>query len=455
VRAALCLVVAACGAAPAVELPDRCDSCVDLFVSAHEDDDLLFMNPDIADAIADDHQVTVAYTTAGDLGDAASDAYWIDRERGELQAYTYMLTGESAPAYDGDHAAIAAGWTASLVQLAGMTAVQYERDHVTLVFLRLSDFQEQCLWEQHGGCSSLNTLPAPPYLAITRACPGNADACPAGTAVAQQQVTRDQLIDALAELMVRSGAQTVGALDATDLHVDALGEAASSGDEAGYFDHWDHVFSARFALEAAMRVPAAPPAVRLYRGYTLHRADVDLADDVARAKQEAFARYAMFDTSIVKPPTPASYLGDLDKHMAGDYRFSSAGSWERRRIAAATLAPTTGALATAAGACLGLDLTAVACAGAPAWELTAERTLRSPTAGACVAVDDATGTATLGGCDSAILPLDNGQLRAPGGGCLALAPGGALAAAPCAAEVSAGHVLDAPLAAQAWSLDAD
>ena len=203
------LAIAACAAPAAAPLaPARCDSCVDLFVVAHEDDDVLFMNPDIADAIAADHQVTVAYTTAGDLGDAPSDAYWIDRERGALQAYTYMLTGASAPAYDADHATIPPGWRASIVDLAGMAAVQYERDHVTLVFLRLSDFQEQCLWEQHGGCSSLNTSAAPPYVAFTRACPGNAEACPAGTVLAEQQVTRDLLIGALAELIARSGATT-------------------------------------------------------------------------------------------------------------------------------------------------------------------------------------------------------------------------------------------------------
>ena len=115
-----------------------------MFVVAHEDDDVLFMNPDIADAIAD-HEVTVAYTTAGDLGYPESDAYWIDRERGALEAYTFMLTGVSAPAYDSDHSAIPDGWVASLVDLAGLSAVQYQRDHVTLVFLRLSDFQEQCL----------------------------------------------------------------------------------------------------------------------------------------------------------------------------------------------------------------------------------------------------------------------------------------------------------------------
>ena len=173
------------------------------------------------------------------------------------------------------------------------------------------------------------------------------------------------------------------------------------------------MFSARFALEAATRV-AAPPAVRLYRGYTLHRAAADLADDVARAKQEVFARYAMFDTTIVRPPTPAGYLDDIDRHVAGDYKLSAAGSWERRRVAAATLAPVTGVLATAAGACLGSDLATADCASAPAWELGADREVRLAGGDACLAVDGETvALAPCGGPATSVFPLTTGSCAHP------------------------------------------
>ena len=267
----------------------------------------------------------------------------------------------------------------------------------------------------------MNTNPAPPYVAITRACPGNADAFPADTALAEQQVTRDMLIGALAAVMERTGAATVGALDASDLHIDALGEPVYAGDEAGYTDHWDHVYSARFALEAATRV-APPPSVRLYRGYTLHRAAEDLDDDVARGKQEVFARYAMFDGKIVRAPTPGGYLADIDGHVAGDYKLAASGSWQRREVAASTLAATAGALTTGAGTCLGSDLRAIDCGDAPAWELTADRGLRLLGTSSCVAIDAATSTAALAACNAGgttVMPLDSGQLRAPGGGCLA------------------------------------
>jgi hypothetical protein len=435
--------------------PVQTNTVVDVFVVAHEDDDLLFMNPDIADAIAADHEVTIAYTTAGDLGDPHSDAYWIDRERGILEAYTFMVSGASATAYTADLETLPPGWTASIVDLAGLHVAQYTRDQITLVFLRLSDYQERCLWDQTTGCSTLNPTTAPPYEAFTRTCPGNAAACPGGTTVATQHVTREQLIEALAALLARTGASTLHAQDASGLHNDEFGVAVYTGTEAGYVDYVDHIYSARFALAAASRV-ADPPAVKLYRGYTLARTHADLADDVAVAKQDVFARYAIFDADIVKRPTPAAFFFDIDDHVAGDYKLSVHGSFQRREAAATTIAPTLGALTTTTGSCLGSDLAAVPCAGAPVWMVTPAHTLQLAGTETCIATVPAAPArpgVTLAPCSDAgttIFVFDNGQLRVDGDTCLALAPDDALTAQPCAPRIARDHVADTPIADQAW-----
>src|SRR5580692_2382254 len=117
------------------------------------------MNPDIADAIGAGYQVTVAWTTAGDLGEPDSDGYWIDRERGSIAAYSFLLGDEAITAYDGDRRALPDGWTASIVTLGTLQAAQYQRANFTLVFFRLTDFQEQCLYEQIAGCSGRNPNP--------------------------------------------------------------------------------------------------------------------------------------------------------------------------------------------------------------------------------------------------------------------------------------------------------
>src|SRR5262245_37625528 len=63
-------------------------ACVDVHIVAHEDDDLLFMNPDIADSLARGNHVVTVVLTAGTTWDGARLAA---REAGMLNAYTYMV----------------------------------------------------------------------------------------------------------------------------------------------------------------------------------------------------------------------------------------------------------------------------------------------------------------------------------------------------------------------------
>lgn len=92
-------------------IPSSAEQCNDMYFVVHEDDDLLFMNPDIQNSIRQGNNVTVVHITAGDLppSDFAPggwysldddpddfEQYWIDRERGILNAYAYMALGSSA-----------------------------------------------------------------------------------------------------------------------------------------------------------------------------------------------------------------------------------------------------------------------------------------------------------------------------------------------------------------------
>src|SRR4051812_7679622 len=59
--------------------------CVDMYVVAHQDDDLLFMNPDIQNSIRSGNHVVVVFTTNGCLAcdDSVSDVqYWVGRAKG-------------------------------------------------------------------------------------------------------------------------------------------------------------------------------------------------------------------------------------------------------------------------------------------------------------------------------------------------------------------------------------
>jgi hypothetical protein len=102
--------------------PDR-----DLNVVAHEDDDLLFMNPDIARAIRDGSCSRTLFLTAGDAGE--DETYWRGREQGILRAYAIMSGSRDA-------------WRAKTVRVRGRTLSGYalsSRRGVEVVFMRLPD----------------------------------------------------------------------------------------------------------------------------------------------------------------------------------------------------------------------------------------------------------------------------------------------------------------------------
>ena len=75
-----------------------------LAVVAHPDDDLLFMNPDIQTSIRQGNRVIVVVQDGSVWDPTRTDRteasqYWIDRERGNLNAYAFMARG-AAGAFD-------------------------------------------------------------------------------------------------------------------------------------------------------------------------------------------------------------------------------------------------------------------------------------------------------------------------------------------------------------------
>ena len=66
-----------------------CNSLSAMNIVAHEDDDLLFMNPDLMHEIAAGYCVRSVYLTAGDAGQG--EYYWLNREQGSEAAYDTML----------------------------------------------------------------------------------------------------------------------------------------------------------------------------------------------------------------------------------------------------------------------------------------------------------------------------------------------------------------------------
>src|SRR5690606_28682302 len=112
---------------PAPPSLSECHGVKDLTFVAHLDDDLLFMNPDIATNIQADACVQVVYLTASDAGEG--EGYMLGRERGVRAAYAYMAKQPDL-------------WKADSVQVGAYHIARFTlqgNPHVQLWHMRLKD----------------------------------------------------------------------------------------------------------------------------------------------------------------------------------------------------------------------------------------------------------------------------------------------------------------------------
>lgn len=98
-------------------------------IVAHQDDDLLFMNPDIVHNLRNGTCVRVLYLTAGDAGN--DKVYWLGREEGSRAAYAQML-GLHDPEWVSRTVAVSAGRYVTISRIRN-------NSQVSLVFMHFPD----------------------------------------------------------------------------------------------------------------------------------------------------------------------------------------------------------------------------------------------------------------------------------------------------------------------------
>lgn len=226
-------------------------------VVAHQDDDLLFLSPDLLRDVRAGGCVTTIFLTAGDAGRKAD--YWSAREAGEMAAYATMY--QSANRWRNDPLVVGDRVVASSTLVA--------RPRVRLVFLRLPDGAVdgrgfgrgalQQLWS--GAASSLTSVDS------------------------ANSYSRDELLLTLRALLQDASPRTVRTMDF---------RPAPYGFGSG--DHSDHVATA-YLTEAALG--AGHPALKGYLGYHgVGAGPENVEAALLRAKTEAFMAYAKHDPAI-------------------------------------------------------------------------------------------------------------------------------------------------------------
>ena len=307
----------------------------ELVVVAHQDDDLLFMQPDVLEAVRRGEGVTSVYVTAGNGRRGTDKAD--ERYEGLMQAYS--------------EAADARFWTCGFIDLAGRWAQHCKLDDRTLslVFLGYPD----------GGREG--QLPS----SLLRLWEGTID----GAETVAQRTSfydRDALIETVAQVMRETRPRVVRTLDV----------AATHGR-----DHSDHMLVGALTVLAMARANSRADLVS-YRGYNVADEPPNKLPAIYDAVFEILARYEACATDC---GTCGQACTTIDTpHML----------WLQRRYAIGFRAYAAGRLRSG-NVCLGDDLALTSCSAAPSWRLDEAGQLR--TGDRCLLVEP-TGDLALADC---------------------------------------------------------
>jgi LmbE family N-acetylglucosaminyl deacetylase len=261
-------------AQPATVVPIGLDELTDvnchvptiMQIVAHQDDDLLFMNPDLIHDIRAGHCIRTIYLTAGDAG--SSQLYWLGRERGSENAYSTMLGTKQT-------------WIERQIRVADNQYVTIANPmgnkRISLIFMHLPDGNIKGQGFAASQFQNLAKLESGKIPQIH-------------TVYSGSSYTLPQLTNTLVQLMLT--------YQPTEIRT----QSSIPGHQ--YPDHSDHMAVGRIAesahqqyeqqqYEGYVKIP-----VRHYMGYPTHEQPADITGEDLAAKQAAFFAYAQFDKAV-------------------------------------------------------------------------------------------------------------------------------------------------------------
>ncbi|HEU5373453.1 MAG TPA: PIG-L family deacetylase, partial [Gaiellaceae bacterium] len=225
---------------------------------AHEDDSILFHDPQIPREIAAGRCVRTVFLTAGDAGLGSS--YWLGREAGVRAAYAEMMNVSNT-------------WSKSDAGVAGHPIPLFASTatpRVSLAFMRLPDGNKDGSGFSATGNRSLQKL----WLGSV----------PSLTALdGTSSYTRSDLISVLRTLMISAGADRV-------LTQDFVGPFGDS-------DHSDHHATAYFTRTAS-RQYTTPHLLVGFQDYGIMNLPENLSSSDSQAKEATWFAYAPDDPNV-------------------------------------------------------------------------------------------------------------------------------------------------------------
>lgn len=241
--------------ASAEDVP-ACSNGLALNVVAHEDDDLLFQNPNIVRDIKNGGCEVTVFMTAGDANKGTS--YWKSREQGSKAAYAEMSE-------------VANSWNVSNTESAGHRLPVFKltgNPKIKLIFMRLPDGNVNGSGFSNNSNESLQKLWQNNIPTIHPA---------DGT----QSYTKEGIKYTLQGLMNKYHPTKIRTQD----YVDSYGTG----------DHSDHITTANFT-KSAQDTYTLPHTFEGYYDYTISLRPQNVFGSDAIEKQRAFFAYAPYDS---------------------------------------------------------------------------------------------------------------------------------------------------------------
>lgn len=256
-----------------------CSGHTDLSFVAHEDDDLLFMNPDLLHNLQSGGCLRTVYLTAGDAGLGSS--YWLGREEGSEAAYDSMIGRGSSL------------WIERYVEVNSHEYIKMASPRgnpsVTLVFVELPDGNIP-------GTGFLRTH----YESLAKLEDGTITQMDAVNGTSSY--TKTDLTDLLVSLMKY-------------FHPDQVDSQTPVNMSAVHVDHSDHMTAGQFT-EAAFALYGQNIPIVYYTGYPIDQLPTNISGQDLADKSAAFYAYAADDTLVCKNPAQCAggpYPGWLER----------------------------------------------------------------------------------------------------------------------------------------------
>ncbi len=229
---------------------------------AHQDDDLLFMNPDQIHSLRAGDCLRTIYITAGDAG--GNDLYWLGREKGSQEAHDWM---------DGPDKNI---WLQRIIKLGDhqyiTIATPRGKPNISLIYIRLPDGNVKGNGFKQDHFESLAKLESGHIPALN-------------SVDGQSSYTKADLTNALVSLMefYKPSEVRTQAVQSLSLR---------------YPDHSDHLAVGRYthiAYDQYKKQSGSEAPISYYVGYPIHDSQPNIFGQDYQDKASAFFIYSQYD----------------------------------------------------------------------------------------------------------------------------------------------------------------